>query len=147
MKIPKQEEGQGLVEYALLLVLVAIVIIGILTVLGSSITVVYAKVIGGLNGQTVTGQGIEAIVTGYDANITQGTGGCSGTVSNISFIGLDDGNILKSGTVSIKILVDGATVSTLSGGTVQFRDGNSGRSLFSFGRQRLRRPSRRRLMN
>jgi pilus assembly protein Flp/PilA len=117
MKIPKQEEGQGLVEYALLLVLVAIVIIGILTVLGSSITVVYAKVIGGLNGQTVTGQGIEAIVTGYDANITQGTGGCSGTVSNISFIGLDDGNILKSGTVSIKILVDGATVSTLSGGT------------------------------
>lgn len=117
MKIPKREEGQGLVEYALLLVLVAVVIIGILTVLGSSVMVVYARVIGGLNGQVVTGQGVEAIVTGFDANITQGTGGCSGTVSNISFIGLTDGAILESGTVTIRILVDGATVSTLSGGT------------------------------
>ncbi len=124
MKIPQREEGQGLVEYALLLVLVAIVIIGILTVLGSSIMVVYAKVIGGLNGQVVTGQGTEAIVTGYEADITQGTGGCSGTVSDISFVGLQDGAVLESGTVSIQILVDGAVVNTLSGSTSASGIGN-----------------------
>ncbi len=124
MKIPQREEGQGLVEYALLLVLVAIVIIGILTVLGSSIMVVYAKVIGGLNGQVVTGQGREAIVTGYEADITQGTGGCSGTVSDISFVGLQDGAVLESGTVSIQILVDGAVVNTLSGSTSASGMGN-----------------------
>lgn len=124
MKIPQREEGQGLVEYALLLVLVAIVIIGILTVLGSSIMVVYAKVIGGLNGQVVTGQGTEAIVTGYEADVTQGTGGCSGTVSDISFVGLQDGAVLKSGTVSIQILVDGAVVNTLSGSTSASGIGN-----------------------
>lgn len=117
MKIPKREEGQGLVEYALLLVLVAIIIIGILTILGSSVMVVYARVIGGLNGQVITGEGTEAIVTGYDGNITQGTGGCSGTISNISFIGLQDGDLLRSGTVSIKIYVDGALVNTMSGAT------------------------------
>ncbi|MCA9873564.1 MAG: hypothetical protein KC441_07915 [Anaerolineales bacterium] len=117
MKIPKREEGQGLVEYALLLVLVAIVIIGILTVLGSSVMVVYAKVIAGLHGQTITGQGTEAVVTGYDSKILQGTGGCSGTVSNISFVGLEDGDLLESGSVTVKIYVDGALVNTLSGKT------------------------------
>jgi pilus assembly protein Flp/PilA len=117
MKIPKREEGQGLVEYALILVLVAVIIIAILTILGSSVMVVYARVIGGLNGQVVTGQGTEAVVTGFQSNITQGTGGCGGTVSNISFIGLQDGSILRSGTVSIRILVDGAVVHTLSGST------------------------------
>jgi pilus assembly protein Flp/PilA len=117
MKIPKREEGQGLVEYALILVLVAVIIIAILTILGSSVMVVYARVIGGLNGQVVTGQGTEAIVTSHSANINQGTGGCAGTVSNISYIGLQDGAILKSGTVSIRILVDGAVVHTLSGST------------------------------
>ncbi len=113
----QREEGQGLVEYALLLVLVAVVIIGILTILGSSVMVVYARVIGGLNGQVVTGQGIEAVVTGFESNITQGGMGCSGTVSNISFIGLNNGAILESGTVTIRILVDGVVVRTLSGST------------------------------
>lgn len=42
------EEGQGLVEYALLLTLVAVVVIGILSVLGTSINNVYLKVMTGL---------------------------------------------------------------------------------------------------
>lgn len=42
------EKGQGLVEYALLLTLVAVVVIGILSVLGTSINNVYLKVITGL---------------------------------------------------------------------------------------------------
>lgn len=41
----KLELGQGLVEYALILVLVAVIVIGILTILGPSIGNVFSKVI------------------------------------------------------------------------------------------------------
>jgi pilus assembly protein Flp/PilA len=116
MKIPKREEGQGLVEYALLLVLVAIVIIAILTILGSQVMVVFARVIGGLNGQTITGVGTEAIITGADVSVT-GTTSCTATIEDISFVGLQDGNVLENGTVSIAIQANGSTARTVSGST------------------------------
>ena len=40
-----QEDGQGLVEYALILVLVAVVVIAILTLLGPAIGNVFSKII------------------------------------------------------------------------------------------------------
>ena len=40
-----REEGQGLVEYALILVLVAIVVIAILTLLGPAIGGVFSNII------------------------------------------------------------------------------------------------------
>ena len=43
-----REEGQGLVEYALILVLIAIVVIGILTLLGSKVSQVFSKINSGL---------------------------------------------------------------------------------------------------
>jgi pilus assembly protein Flp/PilA len=43
-----REEGQGLVEYALVLVLVAIVVIAILTLLGPQIGNVFSRVTSGL---------------------------------------------------------------------------------------------------
>ena len=43
MYLPR-EEGQGLVEYALILVLVALVVIAILTLLGPQIGNVFSKV-------------------------------------------------------------------------------------------------------
>jgi pilus assembly protein Flp/PilA len=43
-----QEEGQGLVEYALILVLVAIIVIAILLVLGPQIGNVFSRVTSGL---------------------------------------------------------------------------------------------------
>ena len=45
-----REEGQGLVEYALVLVLVAVVIIAILTLLGPQIGAVFSQITGGLQG-------------------------------------------------------------------------------------------------
>lgn len=116
MKVPKREEGQGLVEYALLLVLVAVIIIAILTILGSQVMVVFARVIGGLNGQPITGTGTEAVVTGADTTIT-GTTSCTATIKNISFIGLQDGTVLKNGTVPLIIKANGSTAQTISGGT------------------------------
>ena len=43
-----RENGQGLVEYALVLVLVAIVVIAILTLLGPQIGEVFSNVVNGL---------------------------------------------------------------------------------------------------
>jgi pilus assembly protein Flp/PilA len=44
-----KEEGQGLVEYALILVLIAIVVIAVLTTLGSKVSGVFNNVNTGLN--------------------------------------------------------------------------------------------------
>lgn len=49
------ESGQGLVEYALVLVLVAIVVIAILTLLGPQIGQVFSNVMNGLEGGPGTG--------------------------------------------------------------------------------------------
>lgn len=42
------EEGQGLVEYALILVLIAIVVIGVLTLLGEQVSTVFETITQGL---------------------------------------------------------------------------------------------------
>ncbi len=42
--------GQGLVEYALILVLVAIVVIGVLTTMGSRIQAAFQDIVGSLGG-------------------------------------------------------------------------------------------------
>ena len=43
-----REEGQGLVEYALILVLIAIVVIVILTALGTQVSTVFSRITSGL---------------------------------------------------------------------------------------------------
>ncbi len=45
MLFAPKEKGQGLVEYALILVLVAIVVIAILTILGPTIANVFSNVV------------------------------------------------------------------------------------------------------
>ncbi|MEA2724529.1 MAG: pilus assembly protein Flp/PilA, partial [Gemmatimonadales bacterium] len=43
-------EGQGLVEYALILVLIAVVVIGIVTLLGQRASTVFSQINSGLGG-------------------------------------------------------------------------------------------------
>ena len=43
-----REEGQGLVEYALILVLVAVVVIVVLAVLGPEVGEVFSKIVQGI---------------------------------------------------------------------------------------------------
>jgi pilus assembly protein Flp/PilA len=44
-----KEEGQGLVEYALILVLIAVVVIGALTLLGQNICELFNQLAGTIN--------------------------------------------------------------------------------------------------
>ncbi|MGB9798513.1 MAG: Flp family type IVb pilin [Thermanaerothrix sp.] len=53
MLFAPKEKGQGLVEYALILVLVAVVVIAVLTLLGPAIGNVFSKI---YNALTSTGQ-------------------------------------------------------------------------------------------
>lgn len=51
LRLPHQhEQGQGLVEYALILVLVAVVVIAILAILGPQIGNIFSQVTNGLGG-------------------------------------------------------------------------------------------------
>ena len=45
-----RQRGQGLVEYALILVLIAIVVIGVLTTMGDKIHAAFDDIVGGLGG-------------------------------------------------------------------------------------------------
>jgi pilus assembly protein Flp/PilA len=45
-----REKGQGLVEYALILVLIAVVVIAILTVLGTQVSTVFSRIASALRG-------------------------------------------------------------------------------------------------
>jgi pilus assembly protein Flp/PilA len=43
--LPHEESGQGLMEYGLILVLIAVVVISIVTILGTQISSLYSKLI------------------------------------------------------------------------------------------------------
>ncbi len=50
MLFAAQEKGQGLVEYALILVLIAIVVLVVLAALGSRVTNIFSQITSGLGG-------------------------------------------------------------------------------------------------
>lgn len=50
MLFAPKEKGQGLVEYALILVLVAVVVIAVLTLLGPIVSNVFSKINSTMNG-------------------------------------------------------------------------------------------------
>lgn len=96
-KLIKREDGQGLVEYALLLVLIAVVIIVALTMVGDEVRAVYARVIAGLNGQSVVGSGTEYVVTGFGVNVSGGPAICSVEATNVQVLVFENGAIAGAG--------------------------------------------------
>jgi pilus assembly protein Flp/PilA len=46
---PREREGQGLVEYALIVVLIAIAVIALLALLGGQVGNVYSRIVSSLN--------------------------------------------------------------------------------------------------
>ena len=108
------EEGQGLVEYALILVLVAVVVIDV----RPRVMVVYARVMGGFSGQSVTMSGSEVIVVGADIQMTQvGAGVCNLSVAGTALVALQDGEPLTNQGVSARAVVNGIPTSAVLSGT------------------------------
>lgn len=111
----QQERGQGLVEYALVLVLIAVVIILILTVLGESVIVVYAKVAGGLKGQTLQNNSVEYMFLNGAINVTSaGPGACNVSITNATVFMTEDGKLVKNSGATITVQAPGGST-TMSG--------------------------------
>lgn len=112
LKNIEREEGQGLVEYALILVLVAVVVIIILTVLGSSVVFVFARVVGGLNGDVIDDG---AVFLTADSTVS-GSGTCSGSLSNIKYVAVDNnGDMIKNRTAPVHLYVNGSFARPING--------------------------------
>ena len=78
-KFPKREEGQGLVEYALILVLVAVVVIAVLLVLGPELRLTFAKITAYLSkAGVITSSGA---ITSVDASYIEGGFGSNSSLT------------------------------------------------------------------
>ncbi len=117
MNIPEREQGQGLVEYALLLALIALIVLVILTLLGSQVVLAFARVAGGLNGDSLDAANNDrAVIINYESNGLDGTGSCSGSISNINYVGVNsDGSIITDASVPATVLVEGQPRGSVNG--------------------------------
>lgn len=120
MITPSRQEGQGLVEYALILVLVAIVVIAILLLLGPTIGNVFSNVVavledasgggGGGGSQVVT-------ITLFTASGSPGAlGGCDVKADVVRVKVTQDGSPVSGASVSVTLKVPGAQ-SSVAGST------------------------------
>ena len=109
IKFPVREEGQGLVEYALILVLVAIVVIAILLLLGPIIGNVFSNI---------------------TAELLNPTGSGGGGSSTKAITGVTARDIV--GKLQVTVTVSKATTVSLSGGGLSGSQSCSGSCVFSF---------------
>jgi pilus assembly protein Flp/PilA len=118
MTFIKREEGQGLVEYALLLVLIAVVVIGALFLLGDQLRSVYGRIIGALGGGGLYTYQIQGQSHIKKANSGSG---CTLTAQNMS-VKVEDAGVPVDGlpvTVEVTVSPFGShpfTASTNPGG-------------------------------
>ncbi len=117
MHIPEREEGQGLVEYALLIALIAIIVLVILTILGTQVVLVMGRAAGGLQGDLLdTSAGDYAVIVSYDSNISGGGGVCSGTISNVNYVAVDSSGTIKTNqNIPVTVLVNSVPSGSITG--------------------------------
>ncbi len=114
----ERQKGQGLVEYALILVLVAVVVIAILALLGPAINGAFARVIAALNGQDMTGIGTEYVITGLSASASGAAPDCTVNVTNMQVTVFEDGELVGTGVaVSGSVSFSGGAGGSASGST------------------------------
>ena len=86
---PKQEKGQGLVEYAIILSLVAIVVIGAMRILGPKVSCTFGTINSSLPGEnggsTDACESSLPTSSGLATKFTSTFTGCSGTCTDTTF--------------------------------------------------------------
>ncbi len=125
----KREEGQGLVEYALLLVLVAMVVIGILALMGGQLRNAYSRVIVALGGDDPNAY--TYTINSFSVSGVGGMGGCAVTLTSLSVhVANADGPASGVGVnVSVSLQSGGGTTlngTTNSSGNVSWGSGSVG---------------------
>lgn len=109
-----REKGQGLVEYALILVLVSITVIAILSFLGDTVGGVFQTVDAALNRQEISDTGTSYVIGGFSASSSGSTFNCTVTIPSVSVTRYDDGEAVGAGqsvTINVYALIDNASAS------------------------------------
>jgi pilus assembly protein Flp/PilA len=114
-RFPHKEKGQGLVEYALILVLVSITVIVVLSFLGDSVGRVFQTVDAALNRQALTGTGTEFVVGGFSVTPGTGTATCTNIIVPSVTVTRYENGVPTAGAVSISALATGGTAVTVGG--------------------------------
>ncbi len=140
-KVRVREEGQGLVEYALILVLVAIVVIAILLIVGPAVSQVFCQVTNKLQAGSCSIGGGD--ITGASADYDPGAGmGATPSVTLTISVNPDvtavqvsgdisKGNIACSGGSCSDVISNGSIPSTGSA-TVTVKSGGTGTASVSW---------------
>ena len=86
----RNERGQGLVEYAIILALVAIVVIGAMRILGPQISCAFSTINSSLPGESgdsteACGSSLSSTSSGLATKFTSTFTGCSGTCTDTTF--------------------------------------------------------------
>lgn len=125
----QQEKAQGLVEYALILVLVAIVVIGILLLLGPTVGNVFSDIVAYVQ----EGRGVITSVSAERTGVSGNSVKATITVSTSTSVTVSD----SQGADPVTTSCDGSCVVTLGGvgdnaGTVTVRAAAGGRATASY---------------
>lgn len=113
-----REKGQGLVEYALILVLVSITVIAILSFLGDTVGGVFQTVDAALNRQEISDTGSSYVIGSFSASTSGGPAICTVTVPSVSVTRYEDGEPAGAGQgVSISVVATGGSSVPASGST------------------------------
>ncbi len=116
--LPPRERGQGLVEYALILVLVSVAVIAIMIFLGGSVGGVFEEVTTNLSGQTIEGVGTEYIIGGFSVTTTGGPSECTVSISDVNVTRYDNGERAAAGqNVTVSVTISGGPGTGGSGTT------------------------------
>jgi pilus assembly protein Flp/PilA len=115
LKLPPREEGQGLVEYALILVLVAIVVIAILLLLGPVVGQVFSNIVINLQVGGSGGAGSTTIQFNGSPTVkkTQPGGGCTYTAT-VPVMATQGGVGVGGQNVQATIAINGGALGSFS---------------------------------
>ena len=130
MKFPPREDGQGLVEYALILVLVAIVVIAVLLQLGPQIGQVFSRVTTVLQLGSKAGNQIVSI-NSFSVDGNMGFSECVVTLTNLEVSVTQTGEPVSGAPVQVTVTLQNGDSNTFSGttnssGTYQWTSGSIG---------------------
>lgn len=128
MKHLSREEGQGLVEYALILVLVAIVVIAILLLLGPIIGNVFSNITAELLNPTGSGGGGSSTkaITGVTARNVVGELQITVSVSKATTVSLSGGGLSGSQSCSVSCIFKFSSYPSHGTVTATAGDGSTG---------------------
>lgn len=124
-----REKGQGLVEYALILVLIAVVVIATLTLVGPQLSAIFGRVVAVLQNPDQAGQptvSVSSITIHATATCNPVTGSCSGVTATATVSLVDENGAPVSASTEVRFTNMGDGTQRTASGSGMISSGNLG---------------------